>query len=119
MTQRVAALFDSLEQLVRHERQEIASLRQRLASLESENQHLRHSLATLAESAEQSGDTESPAPVSHAERGYPLPRRVISPAPAAEPGAEAEREPAGALAEGRDSQVGSAKRSAIPAGAAR
>ncbi|MCD6007518.1 ProQ/FINO family protein [Halomonas sp. IOP_31] len=104
MTQRVVALFDSLEQHVRHERQEIASLRQRLASLESENQQLRHSLANRAGPAAQPSDTESPAQTTNAERGYPLPRRVALPATATEATTEAERETAGTLTEEQGSQ---------------
>lgn len=99
MTQRVAALFDSLEQHVRDERREIASLRQRLAGLENENQQLRHSLAKRAEPAEQPGITESPVHTTNAQRGYPLPRRAISPEPTVEPAAETEREPPGTPAD--------------------
>ncbi len=92
MTQRVAALFDSLEQHIQRERQQIASLRQRLAGLENENQQLRHSLAERAEPPERTVNTQSPVPATHAERGYPLPRRAASRPPAdvssetAEPG---------------------------------
>lgn len=93
MTQHVAALFDSLEQHVRRERQDIASLRQRLASLESENQQLRHSLQNRPE---QPGGAEAPAHTTNAERGYPLPRRMISPAPMLEPAAETQRDPSAA-----------------------
>ncbi|MDW5377413.1 ProQ/FINO family protein [Halomonas sp. HP20-15] len=103
-TQRVAALFDSLEQHVRRERQEVVSLRQRLARLESENQQLRHSLAKRAEPAETSDATESPVQASHVERGYPLPRRVMSPAPTPEPVTEAERGSSDALVEEPGSQ---------------
>lgn len=106
MTQRIVALFDSLEQHVRHERQEIASLRQRLAGLESENQQLRHSLARQAEPAERSSDIESPAQASNAERGYPLPRRVASSAPTPEVATETQRQAAVTPTEGQGSRSG-------------
>ncbi|WP_136069266.1 ProQ/FINO family protein [Modicisalibacter radicis] len=110
MTQRVAALFDSLEQHVRRERQDVDGLRQRLASLESENRQLRHALAERADSSAERQNAAPAAPESgqshnvNAERGYPLPHRVTTSASTPEPATEIERAPADALDEEQGSQ---------------
>lgn len=80
LTQRAAALFNSLERRAQQGLDEIASLRRQLVALKAENAELRDRL-----SRQDTSPREPIAPRSAAERGYPLPRsiprRVVSPAP--------------------------------------
>ncbi|MGC3873207.1 ProQ/FINO family protein [Halomonas sp. GXIMD04776] len=72
LTDRAAALLDTLEHQAQWSLDEITRLRRRLAELEAENVQLRDTLqqreTTLAQAA---------VPRSAAERGYPLPRRSM------------------------------------------
>lgn len=80
LTQRAAALFNSLERRAQQGLDEIASLRRQLDALKTENAELRDKLIR-----QDNPPREPVAPRSAVERGYPLPRsiprRVASPAP--------------------------------------
>lgn len=71
LTQRAAALFDTLERSAQQGLDEIANLRQQLDALKAENAGLRDEL-----SRHNAPSNEHPAPRSAAERGYPLPRTL-------------------------------------------
>jgi ProP effector len=73
INERTAALFDLLEAQARLGLNEIASLRRRVATLEAENHRLREALESR-----QAQVSSAEKPATHAERGYPLPKRVAT-----------------------------------------
>ncbi|GHA95267.1 ProQ/FINO family protein [Modicisalibacter luteus] len=78
INERTTALFDLLEAQARLGLNEIASLRQRVATLEAENRRLREALES-----QQSQVASVEKPVTHAERGAPLPKQeAVAPAEA-------------------------------------
>lgn len=70
INERTTALFDLLEAQARLGLNEIASLRQRVATLEAENRQLREALASSA--------PEPELPEPHAERSHTLPERAAT-----------------------------------------
>ncbi|SHE35137.1 ProP effector [Modicisalibacter ilicicola DSM 19980] len=81
LTERVAALFDTLELQAQRGLDETARLRGRLAVLEAENQRLRDTLEQREAALAQAAAVPQAVPRSAAERGYPLPRRAEPEAP--------------------------------------
>lgn len=76
MTQRAAALFNTLERQAQQSLDEIANLRRQLEALKTENAGLREKLAQQGESPRQVA-----TPRSAAELGYPLPKSLLRSSP--------------------------------------